>query len=75
MISAISAATTHVEKLVWFKASASNNSTGCVEVAWLPDGQVGVRDSKDRTKPPLILTATAWAYLLHTAKAGDLDPR
>ena len=31
----------------WRKAAASDANSGCVEIAFLADGRVGVRDSKD----------------------------
>ncbi|WP_262704210.1 MULTISPECIES: DUF397 domain-containing protein [Streptomyces] len=48
---------------VWFKSSYSeNNGTACVEIAHLPrTAQVGIRDSKDKSGPALIVPAGAWA--------------
>jgi hypothetical protein len=43
---------------------------GCVEVAFLPDGTVGVRDTKDRTRPALTVTPTAWATFLSATRTG-----
>jgi hypothetical protein len=60
---------------VWRKASASQANDGCVEVAFLPDGRVGVRDSKNRSMPALALSARAWASFLANAKAGQFDLR
>jgi hypothetical protein len=47
----------------WFKSSYSEaNGTGCVEIAHLTDAaQVGIRDSKDKTGPALVVPAAAWA--------------
>jgi len=58
---------------IWRKATASDANSGCVEVAFLPDGRVGVRDSKNRRKPALAVTADAWARFLAGAKAGQFD--
>ncbi|WP_280367360.1 DUF397 domain-containing protein [Nocardia wallacei] len=44
----------------WFKSSHSGGQTECVEVAWLPSGCVGVRDSKNPTGPALIFTSGEW---------------
>jgi hypothetical protein len=44
-----------------------------VEVAFLAEDQVGVRDSRDRGKAPLTFTAHAWASFLAGAKAGEFD--
>jgi hypothetical protein len=60
---------------VWRKAAASDANSGCVEVAFLPDGRIGVRDSKSRSKPALTVTAQAWASFLADAKAGQFDLR
>lgn len=60
---------------VWRKATASDANSGCVEVAFLPDGRVGVRDSKNRSMPALALSARSWASFLAEAKAGQFDLR
>ncbi|WP_280258754.1 DUF397 domain-containing protein [Nocardia wallacei] len=44
----------------WFKSSHSGGQTECVEVAWLPNGDVGVRDSKNPTGPVLTFTPGEW---------------
>ncbi|RDI49808.1 DUF397 domain-containing protein [Nocardia mexicana] len=44
----------------WFKSSRSSGKTECVEVAWLAEGKVGVRDSKNPTGPALIFTPGEW---------------
>ncbi|MCX0270642.1 DUF397 domain-containing protein [Nocardia zapadnayensis] len=44
----------------WFKSSHSSGQTDCVEVAWLTDGQVGVRDSKNISGPALAFAPDAW---------------
>ncbi|MBA6436243.1 MULTISPECIES: DUF397 domain-containing protein [Streptomyces] len=47
----------------WFKSSYSEaNGTMCVEIAHLPrTAQVGIRDSKDKSGPALVVPARAWA--------------
>lgn len=45
---------------VWGKSTRSANNCACVEVALLPDGNVGVRDSKDPAGPALIFTPQEW---------------
>ncbi|GAA3356197.1 DUF397 domain-containing protein [Streptomyces antimycoticus] len=47
----------------WFKSSYSEaNGTMCVEIAHLPHtAQVGIRDSKDKNGPALVVPAGAWA--------------
>ncbi|MQY24435.1 DUF397 domain-containing protein [Nocardia macrotermitis] len=44
----------------WFKSSHSSGQSECVEVAWLHDGQVGVRDSKNPTGPALTFSPAEW---------------
>ncbi|AHH16493.1 hypothetical protein NONO_c16920 [Nocardia nova SH22a] len=44
----------------WFTSSHSGGGQECVEVAFLSEGFVGVRDSKDRTGPALIFTPSEW---------------
>lgn len=58
----------------WRKSSFSNSdgdSTTCVEVAFLPDGAVAVRDTKDRSLAPHRYTAAAWHALMAGIRAGD----
>jgi hypothetical protein len=55
----------------WFK-SADSGDHGCVEVAFL-DGKVGVRDTKDRSKPPHVYTKAEWTAFLAGAKRGEFD--
>ena len=49
---------------VWRKSTASAANGSCVEVAFLPEGQVAVRDSKNRTGPVLRLSSDDWQRLL-----------
>ncbi|HCU97238.1 MAG TPA: DUF397 domain-containing protein [Actinobacteria bacterium] len=60
----------------WFKATASNTpSGGCVQTAFLPDGRVALRDSKNIHKPPHIFTRHEWECFLDGVKKGEFDPR
>ncbi|PPJ32632.1 DUF397 domain-containing protein [Nocardia nova] len=44
----------------WFKSGRSDGSRNCVEVAFLPNNVVGVRDSKNPTGPALMFSAAEW---------------
>ena len=55
----------------WRKSSRSG-SNGCVEIAFL-DGQIAVRDSKDRSGPVLQFTHREWEAFL--AEQRDLGPK
>ncbi len=56
----------------WFKSSASSVS-GCVEVAHLPDGLIGLRDSKDVAKQPHVFNRHEWAAFITGVKRGEFD--
>jgi hypothetical protein len=57
--------------LTWIKSSYSSGSgDNCVEVAALPEGAVGVRDSKDTGGPVLGFTADAWGTFVRDLKAA-----
>lgn len=58
----------------WFKARASTSASGCVEVAFLEDGYVGLRDAKNTDRPAHIFTAHEWACFLDGARNGEFDP-
>jgi hypothetical protein len=56
----------------WIKSSLSFSNSNCVEVASLPDGVIGVRDSKDSGSPVLRFTPGEWRAFLGQVKRGDL---
>jgi hypothetical protein len=57
----------------WVKSSLSFANGDCVEVASLPDGQVGVRDSKDTEGPVLRFTAAEWKAFIGGVRNGEFD--
>jgi hypothetical protein len=59
--------------LRWVKSSLSFCNSNCVEVASLPDGGVGVRDSKNADGPILRFTSDAWRIFLGEARLGEFD--
>ncbi len=59
-------------RAVWFKATASNTSEGCVEVAHLDKWTV-VRDSKNPGAPAHCYTPHEWACFLNGARSGEFD--
>jgi Domain of unknown function (DUF397) len=56
----------------WFKSSASS-VTGCVEIAHLPGGLVGLRDSKDISKAPHVFNRREWHAFLTGVRNGEFD--
>ena len=58
--------------LNWRKATASQGSQGCVELAPLTRA-IAVRDSKDPNGPMLLLGRDAWRHLVERASNGELD--
>ncbi|MGW5513491.1 DUF397 domain-containing protein [Nocardia africana] len=59
----------------WFKSTRSTGGKECVEVAWLTNGAVGVRDSKNPTGPALVFSADEWDAFNAGLKAGRLYRR
>ena len=58
----------------WRTSSFSGgNGNGCVEVAFLPEGGVAVRDTKDRTLRPHRYTAAEWDAFVAGVGAGEFD--
>ncbi|MER5563752.1 DUF397 domain-containing protein [Streptomyces sp. NPDC002506] len=54
----------------WYKSSYSSDQGGsCIEIAKLT-GQVGIRDSKDKSGPALVVPTTAWSSFVGFAKVG-----
>lgn len=63
-----------VSTLRWIKSSFSGPTGGnCVEVAFLADGQVAVRNSRDAAGPALIFTSAEWDAFLRGARGGEFD--
>ena len=58
---------------VSFTTSSFCSADGCVEVGRLADGEIAVRDSKDRSRPALIFTADEWTAFIKGARAGEFD--
>jgi hypothetical protein len=61
-------------RATWITSSRSNGQNNCVEVAFLSEGRVGLRDSKDHgTGPAHIFTRAEWEAFLAGAKDGEFD--
>jgi hypothetical protein len=58
---------------VWVKSSLSFSNGNCVEVAGLPDGGIGVRNSKDSAGPVLRFTSDEWHAFLGGVRNGEFD--
>lgn len=60
-----------MDNLTWIKSSYSSGSgDNCVEVAVLPEGGFGVRDSRDVDGPVLGFTADEWHAFVRGVKAA-----
>jgi hypothetical protein len=58
----------------WIKSSYSGPTGGnCVEVAFLPDGDVAVRNSRQPDGPALVFTRTEWEAFLGGAQDGEFS--
>ena len=56
----------------WVKSSYSGPTGGnCVEVAFLADGDVAMRNSRDPDGPALIFTRAEWDAFLGGAREGE----
>jgi hypothetical protein len=58
----------------WRKSSLSSGGDNCVEVAFAADGTVGVRDSKQQGRGPVLeFTPAEWDAFLGGAHGGEFD--
>jgi hypothetical protein len=57
----------------WIKSSLSYANGNCVEVASLPGGTIGVRNSRDAAGPVLAFTPDEWHAFLGGVRNGDFD--
>jgi Domain of unknown function (DUF397) len=57
----------------WIKSSLSYAAGNCVEVASLPEGEIGVRNSRDSAGPVLRFTPDEWDAFLGGIRNGEFD--
>ncbi len=57
----------------WVKSSLSFSNGNCVEVASLPDDEIGVRNSRDSAGPVLRFTSDEWHAFLGGVRNGEFD--
>ena len=57
----------------WIKSSMSYANGNCVEVASLPGGMIGVRNSRDSAGPVLRFTPREWHAFLGGVRNGEFD--
>ncbi|MBF6183517.1 DUF397 domain-containing protein [Nocardia otitidiscaviarum] len=57
----------------WFTSSRSSAGKECVEVAFLDEGMVGVRDSKNRAGTVLLFTPGEWDAFTGGIASGEFD--
>jgi hypothetical protein len=55
----------------WFKSTHSD-AGGCVEVAMLPT-VVGIRDSKTKDSPVIVVPREAWKQFVADVQAGEYE--
>jgi hypothetical protein len=56
-----------------YAKSSFSGTGGCVEVRILADGMIGLRDSKDISKPPHVFTEREWHAFVAGVRAGEFD--
>ena len=58
----------------WRTSSFSGSNGQCVQVAFVRDSHVAVRDSKDPLGPALTFTANEWNDFVEGVKGNGFDP-
>ncbi|MFI9582246.1 DUF397 domain-containing protein [Streptomyces sp. NPDC052236] len=59
-------------ELSWSKATASSEQGACVEVARVLESWLAVRDSKDISRPGLVVPTGAFTALVNAVRAHEL---
>ena len=59
--------------LYWIKSSLSYSNGNSVEVASLPGGEIGVRNSRNSAGPVLRFTPDEWHAFLGGVRRGEFD--
>jgi hypothetical protein len=62
-----------MKHIKWIKSSLSFANGNCVEIATLPDGMIGIRNSKDSQGPVLRFTPGEWNAFLGGVLRGEFD--
>lgn len=60
-------------RAAWRKAARSGDNGNCLEVAPLPGGRVGIRDTEAPDQAPYVVSASVWAAFIDGAKKGEFD--
>jgi Domain of unknown function (DUF397) len=61
-------------RTTWIKSSLSTYNGTCVEIAQLSKNRVGIRDTKDHGRGPiLVFSQREWSAFLAGAKAGEFN--
>ncbi|MGP3959865.1 DUF397 domain-containing protein [Nonomuraea sp. 3N208] len=56
----------------WKRSSFCSHNGNCLEVRLLDSGDVAIRDSKDVSLQPLVISASSYRHLLDKIKRGDV---
>jgi hypothetical protein len=61
------------DSMNWVKPSTCSADVGCVEVAFMRNETVWLRDSKNPGSRPLVFFGNEWREFLAAVKAGEYD--
>lgn len=67
------ASAAELAEATWRKGSDGDAGDGSVEVAFLSNGNIGLRDSSNPTGPALIFTPSEWDAFLAGARDGEFN--
>jgi Domain of unknown function (DUF397) len=62
-----------MQQITWVKSSLSFANGNCVQIAELPDGQIGIRDSKSPHGPILRFTPDEWDAFTAGVRNGEFS--
>jgi hypothetical protein len=61
------------DSLLWFKSRRSSGNGACVEIAFVSEGGMAMRDSKDPDGPVIYFSTSAWRRFVAGVRSDEIQ--